>query len=209
MKIFISGGCKNGKSSIAEDQAVKLAVRENPGTKKHDSENPGAKNHDSENSDGKNNERDKLYYIATMIPHDDEDHLRIDNHRKMRAGKGFTTIECGHDILSINPDPDGTFLLDSVTALLSNEMFKTSDGKNFDFDEGAADRVAHELIEFSNKVKNIVFVSDYIAADICYEELTEKYRKGLALLDKALAKACDTVCEITLGNPYIYKGELL
>ena len=33
-------------------------------------------------------------YIATMHPFDEESHKRIQRHQKMRAGKGFETVEC-------------------------------------------------------------------------------------------------------------------
>ena len=33
-------------------------------------------------------------YIATMHPFDEESHKRIERHQKMRAGKGFETVEC-------------------------------------------------------------------------------------------------------------------
>ena len=33
-------------------------------------------------------------YIATMYPFDQESHLRIARHRKMRAEKEFETVEC-------------------------------------------------------------------------------------------------------------------
>lgn len=36
----------------------------------------------------------KRIYIATMHPFDQESFKRIERHRKMRAGKGFDTIEC-------------------------------------------------------------------------------------------------------------------
>ena len=185
MKILISGGAKNGKSTFAEDAAISLA-------KKECCQSQSAP---------------KLFYVATMIPHDDEDNLRIERHIKERDGKGFETIECGNNISSLigRVDPDGTYLIDSTTALLSNVMFKTDDGKNFEFDDSAAIRVAGDLIKFSDSVKNVIFVSDYIAADIIYEELTEKYREGLAHLDKRLALACDKVYEICLGNAISYK----
>lgn len=180
MKALFSGGCKNGKSTIAEDLAVELS------TKGH------------------------LYYIATMIPHDEEDELRIKRHRKDREGKGFATIECGGNIAQLieGIDCEGTYLIDSTTALLSNEMFVTEDGKNFTFDEDAAKRVADELVAFALKARNVVFVSDYIFNDIIYDELTEKYREGLALLDRELAKVCDKVCEVCLGHVYDYKEKL-
>ena len=94
MIVFVSGGAKNGKSGFAQNLAVKLA-------------------------DG-----GKRYYVATMIPVDEEDRERIRRHVADRAGLGFETIECGGDILScLNYDKNGSFLLDSVTALLQNVMF--------------------------------------------------------------------------------------
>lgn len=95
MKIFISGGCKNGKSSLAESCTCAL-------------------------SGG-----GSLYYLATMIPHDREDEERIERHVASRAGKGFITIERGRAITKCleTADPKGAFLLDAVTSLFSNEMF--------------------------------------------------------------------------------------
>ena len=73
MKIFISGGCKNGKSYFAQSLAKQLA----------------------EESGG------PLYYIATMIPCDEEDRARIRRHIEDRAGWGFETIEQGRNIKEI------------------------------------------------------------------------------------------------------------
>ena len=94
MNYFLSGGAKNGKSSLAQQI---VCAQGGP-----------------------------HYYLATMIPHDDEDWLRIRRHLENRAGLGFQTVECGTDILASlsQMDPDGAVLLDSVTALLSNEMFR-------------------------------------------------------------------------------------
>ena len=90
MTIFISGGCKNGKSTIAEDCCAALACG------------------------------GPLYYIATMQAYDDEDRARIKRHQNSRAGKGFITIEQPRDLLGCleKSDPEnGTYILDSVTAL--------------------------------------------------------------------------------------------
>ena len=176
MKMLFSGGCKNGKSTLAEDCARALA-----------GDRP-------------------LYYLATMIPHDEEDRARIRRHVASRDGKGFVTIECGRHISDAleGVDPSGSFLLDAVTSLLNNEMFH--DGI-VDFEAG--ERVAQELCELADKVGSIVFVSDYIYGDAeHYDDFTESYRKALAHCDKALAKVCDTVVEINLGIPILYKGEL-
>ncbi|MDD4376931.1 MAG: bifunctional adenosylcobinamide kinase/adenosylcobinamide-phosphate guanylyltransferase [Eubacteriales bacterium] len=177
MNIFISGGCKNGKSYFAQELARKMSVEQCV----------------------------ELYYIATMIPVDDEDRARIKRHLHERDGWGFETIEQGVDIcqaLKENINPKGAFLLDSVTALLSNEMFK----KDGTIDLKAGERVAEELVEFARKTGNTVFVSDYIYSDgRNFDEYTETYRKALAKIDRELANICDQVIEVTFGNRYYFK----
>ena len=176
MTIFVSGGCKNGKSSLAEDWIGALAE-------------PG-----------------RLYYLATMIPHDEEDLVRIRRHVASRAGKGFQTIECTVSAAepALHADPHGSFLLDSVTALLSNAMFPPG-GYNPD----AGLQVAEDLCRLAREAKNAVFVSDFIYSDFGpYDPYTEAYRRALADCDRALAAACDTVVEVSLANPLIYKGVL-
>lgn len=177
MTVFLSGGCKNGKSTLAEQIAVHLS-------------RPG-----------------RLYYLATMIPHDDEDRARIARHVESRAGLGFQTVECGLGLEKslAQADRDGTYLLDSVTALLSNEMFRP-DGS---VDHDAPRRVAQELTALTERLNNMVFVSDYIYSDaLLYGDLTEEYRRGLAYIDRCLAAVCDTVAEISFGGRTVYKGEI-
>ncbi len=178
MNVFISGGCKNGKSFYAQ----RLARRQ--------ADESGA----------------PLYYIATMVPRDEEDLARIRRHLTERDGWGFTTLECGKNLLSLleNPDvdPSGVFLLDSVTALLSNEMFSDCG----DFDADAAGRVSDQLLVFAGQTGSTVFVSDYIYSDACeYSETVEAYRQGLAAADRTLATACDRVIEISGGMEEIWK----
>lgn len=176
MNVFISGGCKNGKSFFAQEEAKKQA------------DALGA----------------PLYYLATMIPTDHEDRARIRRHVREREGWGFITIEQGKDILNAldSADPAGVFLLDSVTALLSNEMFDHSGSVDLD----AAQRVRCDLLAFAERTGNTVFVSDFIYSDaLKYEELTEAYRKGLGLCDRELARACGQVIEVSYGSRYFFK----
>lgn len=179
MTCFISGGAKNGKSSLAQDWAAALS------------------------------QGGKHYYIATMIPADEEDQERIRRHIADRAGLGFETIECGTNILSCleKADPDGTFLLDSATALLMNELFPAE--KNYEMDLQAASRCAEDLRTFVKSVRSAVIVSDYIYSDAMrYDEITETYRRCLADIDRTLAMACDTVVEVFAGQVILHKGEL-
>ncbi len=176
MRVLISGGAKNGKSSFAQNQAVQLA------------------------------RGGEQYYVATMIPVDEEDRQRIRHHVADRDGMGFETVECGRDILSCldRVDRNGSFLLDSATALLMNEMFH-----NGIVDEQAGERCARELAEFARSVKHAVIVSDGIYSDaVRYDAVTELYRKGLAQVERSLARVCDTVIETTAGQMIVHKGGL-
>ena len=71
MIVFISGGAKCGKSSIAQDLTVALA------------------------------KGGKRYYVATMIPTGEEDQKRIRRHLADRDGMGFETVECFKNIMSV------------------------------------------------------------------------------------------------------------
>ena len=104
-------------------------------------------------------------------------------------------------------DRDGTFLVDSATALLQNAMFPAE--KDWQLDLDGANRCADELIAFVKTVKNAVVVSDFVYSDAQrYDETTERYRKSLAAIDRRLAAACDVVAEVAAGNPRLYKGAL-
>ena len=52
-------------------------------------------------------------YIATMDPYDEESHRRIQRHRRMRAEKNFTTIECYRDLETVEL-PEGADVLLNV-----------------------------------------------------------------------------------------------
>ena len=175
MKVFISGGCKNGKSYFA--QRLARAQQTAP-----------------------------LYYIATMKPVDAEDDKRIRRHRQEREGWGFTTIEQHTRIETIMDkcDTGGSFLLDSLTALLACEMF-SADGT---VDERAAERMIGGLSRLLDEIDDMVIVSDYIYSDaIIYDRLTEIYRKSLAEIDRATAGRCDVILEVVYAGLIVHKGK--
>ena len=64
MNILISGGCKNGKSYYAQKLALSMAQEKSL----------------------------PLYYLATMIPVDDEDRVRIERHLKEREGSTYAAV---------------------------------------------------------------------------------------------------------------------
>lgn len=174
MLSVITGGCKNGKSSLAQDMAVALA---------------GGGSH---------------YYIATMIPTDDEDLTRIAKHLADRDGLGFETIECGRhitDALKVSGGR-GSYLLDSVTALLANEMFPGPE-----IDREAGPRVMEELLRFADEAEHAVLVFDGLFSDAAeFDETTENYRHWLAMLQGELIKKSEIAVEMCAGVPVYLKG---
>ena len=196
MRVFVSGGCKNGKSYYAQRLAVKQG--------KQGDGSPawvqGGKQEDGSPT------LHPLYYIATMRPADAEDDIRIARHREEREGWGFTTLEqpsCIESILD-KCDTRGSFLLDSLTALLANEMFPPGGGVN----ERAAEDIAEGLARVMSGIENIVIVSDYIYSDaIVYDPLTEMYRRFLAGLDRVAAKGCDAVIEVAYAGVIVHKSD--
>ena len=136
---------------------------------------------------------------------DFEDDERIARHRQERANWGFTTVEQPVDIENIlqKCDSNGSFLLDSLTALLSNEMFLMDGSVN----EQATEKIMEELSRLIGRIGNIVIVSDYIYSDsVLYDPLTEKYRKSLAEIDRVAARLCDAVIEAAYTNITVHKG---
>ncbi len=178
MRIYISGGAKNGKSGWAQELASALS-------KETDS---------------------PLYYVATMIPVDEEDRTRIRRHVADRDGMGFTTIEQGLDIEGVldKGSAEGTYLLDSVTALMANELFRE---EGLDFDKVAI-KTASSLIRLSRRVKNLILVSDGLYSDAMeYQDLTQRYRAALGRVQQLLAAECEWVAECCFGRVNLIKGD--
>ncbi len=181
MIVLITGGCKNGKSNMAQDIAVRFSRDNN----KH------------------------LYYVATMISTGPEDDIRIKKHVENRSGMGFETVEIKRQIVDLDKlicqnSGKVTLLLDSLTALLANEMFRTDDSGFFYTDMEATARICKELDNLIDNAvcqdADIIFVSDGIYSDaVIYDEFTNEYRRGLALIERKVAEMADRVIEMSAG----------
>lgn len=197
MKILISGGAKNGKSIYAQKISKAMSIRYDV----------------------------PLYYVATMEPVDEEDENRIKRHIKERAGWGFTTIEEPRRLSRIfgrqnqgsksaaeisnmktaatkNVDVKGVFLVDSLTALLGNNMFSNNGSMNLD----CFDDIRDDIYKFSQMAANIVMVSDAIGCDgMKFDKVTETYKRSLARLEKEIASYYDRVIEVSVGRIIEFK----
>ncbi|SFU60638.1 bifunctional adenosylcobinamide kinase/adenosylcobinamide-phosphate guanylyltransferase [Butyrivibrio sp. M55] len=190
MIVLLTGGCKNGKSNTAQDIACSLRDKSGGG----------------------------LYYVATMESTGKEDDYRIRKHVENRAGLGFETIEIARDIKRLSTEKEkffkaadecktNTFLVDSLTALLANEMFRVDKDGNFTEDSFATKRVCDDLrILCKEKDYNLIFVSDGIYSDAAvYDMSTEAYREGLALIERKVSEIADEVIEMCAGKAVLHK----
>lgn len=166
MLIIVTGASGSGKSEYAEMLACRLAA----GRQK--------------------------YYIATMRPEGSEAQARIRRHHKLRAGKGFETIECYQRVSTASVS--GTVLLECISNLLANELFE----KN-----GHPDEVAAECMKLYAHCEHLVIVTNEVFGDGCaYDEVTRDYIRRLGQVNVQLFERADCVVEVVYSIPVCWKG---
>ena len=141
-------------------------------------------------------------YIATMEPYDEECLQRIDRHRRIRAGRGFETLECYRDLQSLAVPAGSTALLECMGNLCANELFRpgATPASALEAVLRGADalrRQCGELIVVSNEV---------FSGGSQYGEGTLEYLRLLGEVNRTLAAWADSVCEVSCGIPIYHKG---
>ena len=182
MLVLVTGGAASGKSEYAEDLAERL----------------------SEKSGGERT------YMAAMRPGGEEAAARIRKHRKAREGKGFQTLElfgaegeASKGLLEeCIPLCGKTVLLEDLSNLLANLMF-SGEGEPGEIVAG----IRAFLTELRRSTEHLVVVTNEIFSDgVIYDEMTESFRRCLALLNRVLSAEADVVTEVVVGIPLIRKG---
>lgn len=139
------------------------------------------------------------YYIATMIPWDEECRARIRRHRAMRAGKGFATLECPTGLDRLKVPAGSAVLLEDLSNLSANEYF--SDDR-----EGAFERVLAGVEQAAARAELLVVVTNELYSDgVRYDPETAAYLELLARLNRAIAARADGVYEVVCGIPVAWK----
>ena len=136
-------------------------------------------------------------YLATMYPYDEESRQRIARHRKMRAEKNFTTVECYRDLEKTEIPEHADVLLECMSNLTANEMF---------WPEGAGSDTEEQILRgvewLRRKARNLVIVSNEIFSDGCeYDSGTKEYQRTLGKINCRLAELADGVTEVVYGIP--------
>jgi len=145
-----------------------------------------------------------LYYVATMMPYDEESRQRIKKHQEQRAQKNFLTIECYTDLGRLRIPERGTILLECIGNLAANELFAP---------EGAGMRAVEAIkegfLKLEQKCDNLIVVSNDVFADgSSYDVGTVEYLDILGTLNRDLSRYFERVVEVVCGIPIFRKGEI-
>ena len=136
-------------------------------------------------------------YIATMEPFGEEGARRIARHRRLRAGKGFVTLECYTHLEEAEIPAGSVVLLECMSNLLANEIF-SPDGRK----QGLPDLIEKGMEHLLEQAGHVVVVTNDVFADgMTYDRETEDYRRQLAEVNRRLAAKADRVYEVVCGIP--------
>lgn len=177
---LITGGSGSGKSEYAEQKTLQYA-------------------HASKRNK-------KLYYIATMMPFGKETEEKIARHRRLRAGKGFETIECYTNLKKaaeeLKAKEKGSVLLECMSNLVANEMYDPTGAG-----EKTVDTVMLGVQELLKVSENLVIVTNEVFSDSMTDNPEmEKYLKVLGAINCQAGALADQVTEVVYGIPINRKG---
>ena len=178
MLTLIIGGSGSGKSAYAEDYMVSIS------------------------------EDRKKYYIATMQIYDEEGKRKVERHRMLRGGKGFSTIEQPVDIGKAAEKmeaEDRTALLECVSNLTANEMFS---GEVPGTEEVITEKIVGGIAVLNRELTHLVIVSNNVFEDgNVYDKTTMAYIRAMGRINQKLAEMADEVVEVVVGIPIVIKNK--
>ena len=160
------------------------------------------------------------YYIATMQIYDAEGEKKVERHRKLRAGKGFLTIESPMNVGKIQfvcagepgqaqyrqeAERKGQCSSEKKSALLECMSMFTKDGMKSE--DEVVEKIVSEIQTLSQKLDNLVIVTNNVFEDgVIYDAGTMEYLRALGRINAALARLADRVAEVVVGIPVELKG---
>lgn len=149
------------------------------------------------------------YYLAAMRPWGKEGQERVRKHRKMRAGKGFTTVECytglEQAVLSFGEEqPENrVVLLECMSNLMANEQFEKGG-----CDREILARIKRGIRSLQKQAETLIIVTNEVFSDGgSYEAETVRYLRLMGEINAFLAREADCVTEVVFGIPVVWKPE--
>lgn len=203
MIALVIGGSGSGKSAYAEQMAVKAAGN------------------------------GSLYYVATMQVYDEEGKKKVERHQKMRAGKGFLTIEqprrlkeaakkvatekvsagkvAAGKVAAERVSAGKIVLLECMSNLVANEMF-SEENLSAVMDEAKIKQLSHEIISGVTALQDscdiLIIVTNQIFEDgIRYDASTMAYIRLLGDINRQIAERAEQVIEVVAGIPIFIKKD--
>ena len=164
----------------------------------------------------------ELIYVATMPVFSEEDLRKVERHHRLRAGKGFRTLE-RPKLLTGLPDNGETVLIECMSTHtanaiydpeidwteLSGEMALPSETREKDPVCFWTGRICRELKPLLHRTGNTIFVSAETGADgLLYDPETEIYKQVLINVNKYLMAHADAGFEVVCGIPVPWKGDI-
>lgn len=150
--------------------------------------------------------RSELIYIATMKPFGNEGKKRVERHKKQRQGKGFITLEVYEDLHSLKLEKKPTVLLECMSNLLANEMFREDISWESVSEEEIGKKILDGVYHLAKQCDNVIIISNEIFGEReLAEESTRRYTRCLGYLNQRLGEFSDAMCEVIYGYPYFYK----
>lgn len=148
----------------------------------------------------------QFLYIATMRPYTEETLQKIERHHRLRAGKGFGTLERYTDLAGADIPENEGILLECVSNLVANELYEEN-GSLRDVTE-TKEQVVKGVKKLAESTERLVIVTNEVNSDINnYSDETEQYRRCIGLVNREIAKIADVVTEVVYGIPVCVKGQ--
>ena len=180
--VFVTGGIRSGKSEFAEQIASQLG--------------------------------DMVTYIATAQALDEEMCLRIRLHRERRPGNWKTVEEPFRvrEAVRENNRPGDVILLDCLTLLMSNLMFKKEQEKGGEFKKEFQQEILEEITSLaktaSDAEAHVVVVSNEVGMTLVADNfLGRQYQELVGKANQIMAKSADMAFLVVSGHPIDLKKE--
>lgn len=130
-------------------------------------------------------------YLATMVPHTQDNLKRIEKHRIQRQEKGFSTIEIPWNLDQLTIASDAVVLLEDMTNLLANGIF--------DHHQDAAEAL-RQIKVLAARCRKLIIVSIAGLINDNYTGETADYIDGINRMNEQLSLIAETVYEMQDGK---------
>lgn len=138
-------------------------------------------------------------YLATMESFGTEARARVERHRRLRAGKGFETVERCTDLRGLEVGQDVNILLECLGNLLANELYSPQGGGS----QAVLAGMEHLLAQSAHLA---VVTNEVCSGGKDYAGETLRYMRELARINRTLAARAELVVEVVCGLPNVLKG---